>query len=81
MIFLIRYDRKLGTAEWSDPYPDTDLHRAQEERLTAETEAATLGIPVEIVILQAVNKDDLKLTHAKYFGDEALRENIRTLTS
>ena len=79
MIFLIRYDRLSGKATWKE-YMDADTAEVQRDRLEAEMESAHKGTPLEIVVLRARTKDDLKQTHAKYFGDEALRENIRTLT-
>jgi len=79
MLFLISYDRRAGTAVWTE-YSDADTVKAQDDRLDAETDAQKRGIPLEIVVLRARNRDDLKMTHAKYFGDEALRENIRSMT-
>jgi hypothetical protein len=76
MLFLISYDRRAGTANWRE-YPDTDAVLAQKDRFEAETDAQRRGIPLEIVVLGARHKDDLKLTHAKYFGDDVLLENIR----
>jgi len=79
MLFLVRYDRKSGIADWRQ-YPDAEAGAVKRDREEAEGDARRRGLPLEIVVLQARSKDDLKLTHAKYFGDEALRENIRTLT-
>jgi hypothetical protein len=70
---------KAGTAIWRE-YTDADSAKARLDRLKAETDAQRSGTPLEIVVLRARNKDDLKMTHAKYFGDAALRENIRSMT-
>jgi hypothetical protein len=80
VLFLVSYDRKSGIADWSKDYPDAEAGTVKRLRDQAENDARRRGLPLEIVVLQARSKDDLKLTHAKYFGDAALRENIRTLT-
>jgi hypothetical protein len=81
MIFLISYDRKSGEATWLGEYPDSEMARAQQERLAAELDARKLGTYPEIVLLGAERRSDLKRTHAKYFGAAALKESVSELSS
>lgn len=77
MIFVISYDRKNRTATWLAEYPDECMAEAQQLRLRSEIELKETQSPREIVVLSAASKEILRNTHGRYFGPEALIEDLR----
>ncbi len=76
MIFVIKHHRKLGTSEWIGEYADSEMQAAQQLRFDTEVASRNDEPRPEIVVLSAQTKDDLRRTHAKYFGIDEIRRNI-----
>jgi hypothetical protein len=76
MIFLIHYLRnKNETISFKD-YADDDFEEAQRDRLALELTFNTGDATREIVLLEAPTREQLKLTHAKYF-ENGLEDSIK----
>ena len=78
MNFLIIFDSSAGKSEILE-FPDEELAGAMRARLDAELAALRQNQNREIVLLNAKNLDDLRETHARYFGDVALRAELGRL--
>jgi hypothetical protein len=84
MIFLIEYDRPRGELVDMQTFDDSDLADAEDLRLQRELELFRAGVQQrEVVILQAVDLEQLKKTHLRYFADMRmiLEDGIRRLAS
>ncbi len=77
MIFVIKYDRKTGVSQDLGRFDEGDMAKAQELRFNCEVDARGDDPRPEIVVLSAESEDALRRSHAKYFGDDAIRTNIR----
>lgn len=75
MIFVIAYDRKTQVSAWLAEYVDGEMAQAQQRRLLAETQSTEVD-DREIVVLTAPSKDVLRQTHGRYFGPQALRDEL-----
>jgi hypothetical protein len=73
MIFLIEYDRALGTLVQLKVFADEDITTATDARLELELEQMRAKVEHEIVILEAESEQQLRKTHRRYF------ESISTL--
>lgn len=69
MIYLIQYNRELGRIINLEPFTDSDLRYAQEERLKLELNLAENGVDDEVVILEATSEEAVRRTHRRYFED------------
>lgn len=78
MNFLIVFDPTTGHSV-IDSFPDDALAEAMHARLEAELNALSRNDSREIVLLNAKNIDDLRETHARYFGDKVLRDELDRL--
>jgi molybdopterin converting factor small subunit len=78
MNFLIVYDPATGVSEVTE-YQDDATADALKDRLKAEISALERNVTREIVVLNAKNVDDLRETHARYFGDTTLRREVTRL--
>ena len=78
MNYLIIFDTASGTSDIQE-YPDDAVDAAMRDRLRAELASLESGERREIVVLNAKNLDDLRETHARYFGDAALRSEVSRL--
>jgi hypothetical protein len=78
MNFLIVFDPVAGHSEIT-AYADDAIEDAMRDRLQAELGYFERGERREIVILNAKNIDDVRETHARYFGDDALRSEVSRL--
>ncbi len=76
MIFVIKHHRKSGISEWIGEYSNSEMEVAQQLRFETELASRNDEPRPEIVVLSAHIKDDLRRTHAKYFGLDELRKNI-----
>jgi hypothetical protein len=76
MNYLIVFDPSTGHSEIT-PYADEAIGEAMEARLNVEVALFERGEGREVVILNAKNIDDLRETHARYFGDDALWSEVR----
>jgi hypothetical protein len=78
MNYLIIFDNIEGVSKITE-YPDDAIAEAMHDRLAAELSAFEHKEAREIVVLNAKNLDDLRETHARYFGDAALRAEVSRL--
>lgn len=78
MNFLIIFDPISGNSTIKE-YADDAIAKAMRDRLSAELLAFQQGKRCEIVILNAKNVDDLRETHARYFGDAVLKAEVTRL--
>jgi hypothetical protein len=67
MIYLIHYLRNKNQIVSFQDYADIDFAKAQSDRLALELAFNTGDATREIVLLEAPTREQLKLTHAKYF--------------
>lgn len=67
MVFLIQYDRKLGSIVSLTPFEDGVRERAENARLDLELRLNNAGIEHEVVLLEAPSEEDLRRTHRRYF--------------
>jgi hypothetical protein len=67
MVFLIEYARTEGRVVEIREYRDDERLIAENVRLDLELELNRQGIDHEIVLLDAANKEALRLTHSRYF--------------
>ncbi len=71
MIFLIEFNRpKLDLVTYKT-YPDSERTKAQDDRLALELDLLHKGIDHEVVILEAINEEQLRKTHQRYFDSPA----------
>ena len=75
MIFLIEYNRQASVLESITEFRDEHRRRAEKARLMMEIKNLGSGVAREIVLLEALTKDDVKHTHRRYF------EELSELTS
>lgn len=68
MIFLIHYDRSRARTLTFHGYEEEERPRALKDRLDLEIRFNTGQASQEIILLEAPSRDDLRKTHAKYFG-------------
>lgn len=73
MIFLIEYDRAMGTLIQLQPFAFSEAVRATEARVALELDRMKANLDREIVILEAESEEQLRRTHRRYF------EQIQTL--
>ncbi|HEY0380962.1 MAG TPA: hypothetical protein VGC72_02075 [Candidatus Elarobacter sp.] len=78
MNYLIIFDSLAGSSEIRE-YADDAITDAMRDRLAAELSSLERHEKREIVVLNAKNVDDLRETHARYFGDAALRSEVSRL--
>lgn len=78
MNFLIVFDPSSGKSQITS-YPDAAIEEAMRDRLKVELSLFERGESREIVVLNARNLDDLRETHARYFGDAVLRSEVSRL--
>jgi hypothetical protein len=78
MNFLVTFDPLRGQSQIVE-YADDEIAQAMEARLQGELHALRERQRLEIVVLNARTIDDLRRTHARYFGDDFLKEEIRRL--
>jgi hypothetical protein len=67
MLFLIEYDRELGTVVSLERFSDADSEAASRARLDLEITLNRQGTSHEVVLLDAASEDDLRRTHRRYF--------------
>jgi hypothetical protein len=78
MIYLIHYLRNKNEIVSFQDYADSDFAQAQRDRLALELKFNTGDATREIVLLEAPTREQLKLTHAKYF-ENGLEEALAAL--
>ena len=71
MLFLVEYDRSLGSVAQITVYDDSEREVAENARLNLELELHRQGIEKEVVLLEAASVDALRVTHRRYFEDLA----------
>ena len=64
-LFILKYDRQHGQLVSIAEFGGSDFATANRELLKAETADPDL----EIVLLQAESREQLKATHGRYFGE------------
>ncbi len=67
MIFLIEYDRARGRIIKFVEFDESERQQAAKLRLQMELDLNRLGTEREVVLLEARNKEALRLTHRRYF--------------
>ena len=77
MVFLIEYARTEGRVVEIREYRDDERLTAENVRLDLELELNRQGIDHEIVLLDAADKEALRLTHSRYFPDSARGNQTR----
>ena len=65
-LFLLVYDRRTGSLDVDDEYPDADRASAMQRRFELEREHR-LDPNIEVVLLEARSREVLEQTHARYF--------------
>ena len=68
MIFLIQYNREEGRIVTLKTYPSSQRLQADDKRLEIELDLNRKKIDHEVVLLEAENKEALRLTHNRYFS-------------
>jgi hypothetical protein len=76
MIFLIEYDRTMGTVTEMRAFLDSDRSEADDARLRLELSLNQAGLSREVVLLEAVSEEALRQTHRRYF--ESLADLARS---
>ena len=71
MLFLVEYDRSLGSVAEITAFDDSERELAENARLTLELKLHRQGINKEVVLLEASSEEALRLTHRRYFEDLA----------
>ena len=71
MLFLVEYDRSLGSVAQITVYEDSQRELAENARLHLELKLHSQGIEKEVVLLEASSEEALRLTHRRYFEDLA----------
>jgi hypothetical protein len=69
MIYLIEYNRTLGTVTRMRSFPDAERKCAEDERLQVELRRNQARENVEVVLLEAPSEAALRKTHRRYFED------------
>lgn len=69
MLFLLQYDRRLGTLVSLQPFDGAARDEAVEARLALELELTTDGEGQEVVLLEAEDEDAMRMTHRRFFED------------
>ena len=69
MIFLIEYDRPLGSIIQFKSFDDSVRAEAESLRLEIELGLRDRQVNREVVLLEAVSEEDLRKTHRRYFED------------
>jgi hypothetical protein len=67
MIYLVQYNRKQGQLVSLDAFPAQSKQGAEEARLRMELQLLGHHDTVEVVLLEARNKRELRKTHRRYF--------------
>lgn len=67
MIFLLTYDRSKSKLEEVRTFTNDQIVDAENQRLKLELNNLKRGIDREVVILDALNENDLRKTHRRYF--------------
>jgi hypothetical protein len=67
MIFLIEYNRRKGRIVTFKTFDESQRLKAENSRLDLEVELNRRGVPHEVVLLEAANKEALLQTHGRYF--------------
>lgn len=67
MIYLVEYNRKIGKLLRLEEFLPKDRRQAEEKRLRIELELLRTGLALEVVLLEASSKDELRKTHRRYF--------------
>jgi hypothetical protein len=76
MLFLIHYDRLQTKIVSFTEYKDSERAHANQARLELEIQYNQHNGTQEIVLLEAVNKAQLKKTHPKYVPENSLIDNL-----
>lgn len=71
MLFLVHYDRKQNEVLSLKEYQDEEREIAYQDRLAMEKLYARANDAQEIVLLEAVNREQLRQTHPKYVPSTA----------
>jgi hypothetical protein len=68
MLFLIEYDRPARRTVTYKTFPSTERKRAFDEHLQIELDLNRRGLLMqhEVVLLDALNEEDLRRTHGHY---------------
>ena len=81
MLFLVEYDRSLGSVAQITVYEDSERELAENDRLQLELKLHSQGIEKEVVLLEASSEDALRRTHRRYFENlEELAKSSARLT-
>ncbi|MBW8311753.1 MAG: hypothetical protein K0M64_06910 [Rhizobium sp.] len=67
MLFLIEYDRLRGDIVSIATFSDDKREQVNDARLELELRMRSDAPGREVVVLDAVDEDALRLTHARYF--------------
>jgi len=67
MIYLIEYNRKTSKLLRLEEFLPTDRRQAEEKRLRIELKLLRTGLALEVVLLEASSKDELRKTHRRHF--------------
>jgi RNA polymerase-interacting CarD/CdnL/TRCF family regulator len=70
MIFLIQFDRTARRIVTLDRFEDSRREQAVERRLALELQVARTKLDHEVVLLEAIDEDQIRRTHRRYFEDE-----------
>jgi hypothetical protein len=71
MLFLVHYDRKQNKVLSLKEYQDEERAIAYQDRLSMEKLYSRANDTQEIVLLEAVSKEQLRQTHPKYVPSTA----------
>jgi hypothetical protein len=69
VIFLIEYNRSEGRIVTFRDFEDSQRRLAEDSRLEIELDLNRREVDHEVVLMEAANKDELRKTHRRYFGD------------
>jgi len=67
MLFLIEYDRNQGGVVTIQEFDEAERENAENVRLEMELKLNRLGVPREVVLLEAASENALRRTHRRYF--------------
>lgn len=67
MIYLIHYDRSVGTLVSVTAYEDAQREEASTAKLDLEISLLGTSSVMEVVLLEAASEEHLRKTHRRYF--------------
>lgn len=79
MLFLIEFDRETDRLVRIEEFADADRERANKARIDLEVDLLRAGVSREVVMLEARNKEALRVTHRRYF--ESLELFVKSLAA